>query len=171
MKKINLLLVLFLLSVLFHACGGGSDKSGFSFSKGVKKDLSTGTTTTYSGFDVDEIYIVGAEDKQLSNNEIPLDTKFSIVYEGVENYTLKEGRAFPGLSLEVTDASGNFILNEADLFSGSEEGYSAEDASVLRGSITVGTPMVAGETYHAKIRVFDKNSEAEIISELDFKVK
>ena len=110
-------------------------------------------------------------DEQLGSNEIPLDSKFSIVYQGIENYTLKDGKAFPGLSMEVTDAAGNFVLNEANLFGSSTEGYSAEDASVLRGSVTVGNPMKSGETYHCKIRVFDKNSDAEIISELDFKVK
>jgi len=160
--------------IFLTRCGGSSDKNGgfsFSASTGVKMDLSTGTKTNYSGFSVDEIYIVDAEDKALSSNEIPLDTKFSIVYQGIENYTLKDGKAFPGLSMQVTDAAGNFILNEADLFSNSTEGYSAEDASVLRGSVTVGTPMNSGETYHCKIRVFDKNSDAEIVSELDFIVK
>jgi len=156
------------------SCGGSSDKGGgfnFSASTGVKMDLSTGTKTTYSGFSVKEIYIVDAEDKALGSNEIPLDTKFSIVYQGIENYTLKDGKAFPGLSMQVSDATGNFILNEADLFGNSTEGYSAEDASILRGSVTVGTPMQSGETYHCKIRVFDKNSDAEIVSELDFTVK
>lgn len=178
MKKIlnNFVLVFLVccLLLLLTNCGGSSDKnSGFSFSAstGVKMDLSTGTKTSYSGFSVEEIYIVDAEDTQLGSNEIPLNTKFSIVYQGVENYTLKDGKVFPGLSMQVTDAAGNFILNEADLFSNSADGYTAEDASVLRGSVTVATPMQAGETYHCKVRVFDKNSEAEIVSELDFTVK
>jgi len=84
---------------------------------------------------------------------------------------MKDGKVFPGLSMEVTDATGNYVLNEADLFGTSLEGYSAEEASVLRGTVTVGTPMQSGETYHCKIRVFDKNGDAEIMSELDFKVK
>jgi hypothetical protein len=134
-------------------------------------DLSSGTKTSYSGFSVEEIYILDAEDKALSSNEIPLDSKFSIVYQGIGNYTLKDGKAFPGLSMQVSDVAGNFILNEVDLFGNSTEGYSVEDASILRSSVTVGTPMQSGETYHAKIRVFDKNSDAEIVSELDFKVK
>jgi hypothetical protein len=178
MKKIlNNFVAVFLvccLILLLTNCGGSSDnKSGFSFSAstGVKMDLSTGTKKSYSGFSVEEIYIVDAEDTQLGSNEISLDTKFSIVYQGIENYTLKGGKVFPGLSMQVTDASGNFILNEADLFSNSAEGYTAEEASVLRGSVTVASPMQAGETYHCKVRVFDKNSEAEIVSELDFTIK
>ncbi len=187
MKKINRLtshLPSLFCVLLFVACGGSKDStsdssdstntdSGFHFSAsaGVKLDVNTGTKTSYSGFSVDEIYIVDAQDAQLSSNEVALNTKFSIVYQGIENYTLKDGKAFPGLSIEVTDAAGNFMLNEADLFSASSEGYSAEDAAVLRGSVTVGNPMKSGGTYHCKIRVFDKNSNAEIISELDFKVK
>lgn len=158
---------------LCSGCSGSGKDSGFSvgFSKGVKLDASTGAKTSYSGFSVEEIYIVDTEDKPLSSNEVPLDTKFSIVYQGLENYTLKDGKAFPGLSMQVKDDDGNFILNEADLFGSSSEGYSAEDASVLRGTVTVGSPMESGKTYHCTIRAFDKNSKAEIVTEMDFKVK
>lgn len=186
MKKINHLLAHLLpfCCLLLFACGGSKDSasdsgdstdtdSGFSFSAsaGVKLDVNTGTKTSYSGFSVDEIYIVDSLDNQLSSNEVDLNTKFSIVYQGIENYTLKNGKVFPGLSLQVTDTNGTDIMSEADLLSSYTQGLSAEDASGLRGSVTVGDPMKSGETYHCKIRVFDKNSDAEIVSELDFKVK
>lgn len=186
MKKINFLATHLLpfCCILLFACGGSKDStsdsgdstdtdSGFSFSAsaGVKLDINTGTKTSYSGFSVDEIYIVDAEDKQLGSNEIPLDTKFSIVYQGIENYKLKDGKAFPGLSLQITDANGADILHEPDLLASYTEGVSPEDGKVMRGSVTVADPMKSGETYHCKIRVFDKNSDAEIVSELDFKVK
>jgi len=142
-----------------------------NFSKGIKTDLVTGITTSYNGFAIEQISVVDGDDNQLSKSEVALDSKFSIVYEGIENYTLKDGKAFPGLSLHVTDAAGNDILNEVDLFASSVDGYSPTDASVLRGSVTVGDPMKAGETYHCKMRVFDKqNPESEIVSELDFTV-
>ena len=185
MKNINRFtpyLLPFLLVLLF-ACGGSKDStsdsgdstdtdSGFSFSAsaGVKLDVNTGTKTSYSGFSVDEIYIVDSLDNQLSSNEVDLNSKFSIVYQGIENYTLKDNKAFPGLSLLVTDTNGADIMSEADLLASYTEGVTASEASVLRGSVTVGEPMKSGETYHCKIRVFDKNSDAEITSELDFKV-
>ena len=172
------------LFVLLFACGGSKDStsdsgdstntdSGFHFSAsaGVKLDANTGTKSSYSGFSVDEIYIVDAKDDQLSSNEVALDTKFSIVYQGIENYTLKDGKVFPGLSLQVTDSNGGDVVSEADLLASYTEGVTESEASVLRGSVTVGEPMKSGETYHCKIRVFDKNSDAEITSELDFKVK
>ncbi|MBX2915459.1 MAG: hypothetical protein KF856_09350 [Cyclobacteriaceae bacterium] len=155
------------------ACSNPGGSSGFSvgFSKGVKADFSTGAKTSYTGFGIENIYVVDAEDNQLSDNELSLDSKFSIVYEGVENYTLKDGKAFPGLSIAVTDASGAYVLNETDLFSTYTEGFDPEAASVLRGSITVGNPMQAGNSYLCKIRVFDKNSDSEIVTEMSFKVK
>ncbi len=164
---------LFVLILLFGAACTNSGKDGFSvgFSKGVKADLSTGAKTTYNGFAIENIYVVDAEDNQLSDNEVSLDSKFSIVFEGIENYTLKEGKAFPGLSMEVTDEAGSFILNESDLFSTNTEGFEPETASVLRGTVTVGNPMEAGKTYQCKIRVFDKQSDAEIVTTLEFKVK
>jgi len=162
----------FVFLLVFSACSN-TGKDGFSvgFSKGVKADFNTGAKTSYSGFAVENVYVVDADDKQLSDNEVSLDSKFSIVYEGLANYTLKEGKAFPGLSLEVTDEAGAIILNEADLFSSYTDGFEPETASVLRGSITVGNPMQAGQTYTCKIRVFDKNSDAEVTTEMNFKVK
>lgn len=71
----------------------------------------------------------------------------------------------------VSDSQGNAVINEADLFS-TAEGYSAEDASVLRATVTIGSPMQHGHTYHCKVRVFDKQkAESEIVSELDFTVQ
>jgi hypothetical protein len=164
--------ILAITLLLVTGCSN-TGKDGFSigFSKGVKADLSTGAKTTYSGFAVENVYVVDAEDNQLSDNEVPLDSKFSIVYEGIENYSLKEGKAFPGLSLQVTDETGADVLNEADLFSSYTEGFEVETASVLRGTVTVGNPMQAGKTYQCKIRVFDKQSDAEIVTTLEFKVK
>jgi predicted small secreted protein len=63
------------------------------------------------------------------------------------------------------------VINETDLFAGGE-GYPATDAAILRGTVTVGDPMVAGETYHVKMRIWDKNKpENELTAEVDLVVK
>ena len=86
-------------------------------------------------------------------------------------YELKDGKAFPGLMLSLTDKAGNAILDEADLFANGE-GYSATDASILRGSLTVGEPMKSGETYHLKTRIWDKTKPGnELTAEVDIVVK
>ncbi|MBN8653726.1 MAG: hypothetical protein J0L67_20015 [Cytophagales bacterium] len=163
----------FALILMIGSACSNSGKEGFSvgFSKGVKADLMTGAKTSYNGFAVENVYVVDAEDNQLGDNEVPIDSKFSIVFEGIENYTLKDGKAFPGLAMEVTDEAGNFILNEADMFSTNAEGFEPETASVLRGTVIIGEPMEAGKTYQCKIRVFDKNSESEIVTTMKFEVK
>ena len=142
-----------------------------NFSAGTKKDLGTGLSFKYNGFAVDEVLLVGPDNTAMNNNEALLSTQIAIVIQGLTNYSLKDDKAFPGLMLSVTDKEGIAVLNEADLFAGSE-GYSAADAAVLRGTVTVGDPMKAGETYHVKLRVWDKiKPENELTAEVDIVVK
>ena len=65
---------------------------------------------------------MGEGDQALSASEVPMDSKFAIVFHGIENYTLKDEKAFSGLSMLVTDAKGGEIINVADLFSDSSDG-------------------------------------------------
>ncbi|MBS1486134.1 MAG: hypothetical protein JST43_00990 [Bacteroidetes bacterium] len=140
-------------------------------SQGVKKDLTTGLTTSYNGFAIEEVLLVDSADQNLKTMQVPLASRFSVVLQGITNYQLKDDKAFPGLSMSVTDSKGNAIINEADLFA-SSEGYSAKDASVLRATVTVGSPMQSGQTYHCKVRVFDKQkADSEIVCEVDFTVQ
>lgn len=145
--------------------------AGCNFSVGTKKDFGTGLSYSYHGFAVDEVLLVGPDNVAMSSNEVPLNSKVALVAQGLANYELKDGKAFPGLALSVTDKNGSAIIDEADLFAGSE-GYSVEDASALRGTVTVGDPMKAGETYHMKMRVWDKTKpENELTAEVDIVVK
>lgn len=138
---------------------------------GAKFDSSTELQTGFSVFAVKDIYIINGNDEKISGSEIALNTKFSIVYEGVKNYTLKDGKAFPSLSLQVSDDNGNIVMSETDLFASYVDGVSEADASVLRATITVGSPMKPGN-YICSIQVTDKNnSEAGITSTWPFEVK
>lgn len=75
------------------------------------------------------------------------------------------------MSLQVTDKQGKAVMYEADLFAASE-GYSAQDASVLRATATVGSLMENSQGYHCKVREFDKNrAEWEVVCEPDFTVQ
>lgn len=150
------------LAVLAMAC---------TFSAGVKKDLTTGLFYSNNGLSVSEVYFVGPDNTPLSSNKVAVGTTVAIVIQGIENYELKDGKAFPGLSLSVTDDAGTAVLSNDDLFAGGE-GYSPTDASVLRGTVTVGDPMVAGKTYHVKLNAWDKNKkESTITAEIDIVVE
>ncbi len=142
-----------------------------NFSAGTKKDFGTGLAYEYKGFTVEEVLLVGPDNVAMSTNEVQVGTQVAIVAQGIANYELKDDKAFPGLMISVTDKDGTSVLGAEDLFSESE-GYSAADASVLRGTVTVGDPMKAGETYHVKIRAWDKNKPGnELTAEVDIVVK
>src|SRR5688572_8620819 len=70
-------------------------------------DDDTELTTSIQGFTVENVYIVDGDDKKISSREVALNTQFSIVFEGVKNYTLKDGKVLPGLSIQVMDNNQN----------------------------------------------------------------
>jgi len=141
------------------------------FSAGKKKDLQTGLSVSNDGFTIEESYLVGPDNTRKADNKVPLNSTIAIVLEGIQNYELKDGKAYPGLMLTVTDAAGQPILDQQDLLA-NYDGFAPSDAAVLRGTVTVGTPMRSGETYHVRMRVWDKNKfENEIVAEVDIDVE
>ncbi|WP_121812620.1 hypothetical protein [Mucilaginibacter kameinonensis] len=126
-----------------------------NFSKGVKKDFNTGLKFSYNGFGVNNVLLVDPANNAMRDNKVNLNTKIAIVAVGVANYGLKDGKAYPGMQLIVTDKKGTAVLSATDLFEGTT-GYPPERATELRGDITIGRPMIAGETYHVKIHIWDK---------------
>jgi hypothetical protein len=142
-----------------------------NFSMGTKKDLSTDLSYSYNGFAVSDVYFVDADNVPKGSNEVELNSQVAIVVQGIQHYTLVDQKAYPGMSLYVTDKNSNQLIGERDMFE-SNIGYSAEDASALRGTITIGEPMVAGETYHAELKIWDKHKPENIITvEVDLQVK
>ena len=149
-----------LLAIVIYSCGGG-------FSKGVKKDLSTGLSTSYNGFAVDEVYLTVDENK-LSNNKVALGKVVNIIANGVDYYQVKDGKVFPGCSILLTDTAGKEILNLPDAFADMKEGFESKKAGMLNATLNTGSPMAVGQTYHLKTRFYDKlKKESEIISEVD----
>lgn len=157
--------------ILLPSIFAASLLSACNFSAGTKKDLATGLSYSYNGFAVSEVYFVDAENIPKGTNEVDLNSNVALVVQGIENYTLVDEKAYPGMSLFVADKEGNNVIGETDLFE-SNIGYSAADASVLRGTITIGEPMVSGETYHVNLKVWDKHNPENTISvEIDLVVK
>jgi hypothetical protein len=158
MKQKQLLFTV--IVILFYGCSGG-------FSKGVKKDLSTGLSTNYNGFAVDDVYLT-VDGNKISSNKVSLGKQVLVVANGVDYYEEKNGKVFPGCSIELTNKEGKAILNIADAFAEMKDGFEANKASMLNATINTGNPMVVGETYHLKTRFYDKlKTTNEIISEVD----
>lgn len=128
---------------------------GCNFSKGTKKDLTTGLSYNYNGFSVNDVILIDAQNNKMNTNKVSLNTQIAVAAIGVANYSIKDGKAFPGMALIVTDKNGTPVINAADLFQGGE-GYPPEKATELRGTISVGKPMESGQTYHVKLHIWDK---------------
>ena len=187
MKKVNKLNILHLVlsTTLLINCGGSGSSSPSSpdlvvtdasttmsaDGSGVKFDNDTELQTGFRGLLVENVYIVDGDNKKIAVSEIALNTRFSIVYEGVKNYAIKDGKAFPGISIQVTDNDGNTVINEADQLASHVEGLDEKDASTLRATVATSDPIKPGK-YIVSVIVTDKNNgDAAISSTWSFDVK
>ena len=160
---IRSLFLLFSLSLLISSC---------QFSKGVKKDLNTGLSTSYNGFTLDDIYLADESGKRLNDNTIPMGSKVLLIATGVDYFSEKEGKVFPGCSIILVDKYKKEILNLPDAFANMKEGLPTREAKTLQAQLNTGNPMSVGETYHLAVRFFDKNKkENEIVSNADLVMK
>lgn len=161
MKKFKFLLIISLFVL-----------SSCQFSKGVKKDLNTGLSASYNGFALDDIYLADENGNRLNNNKITLGSKVLVLATGVDHFSEKEGRVFPGCRILLNDKNKKEILNLPDAFADMTNGTTAAEAKTLQASLNTGDPMLIGETYHLSVRFYDKNKkENEIVSNIDLVMK
>ena len=159
----NRLSIIALLLVFCCAC---------NFSKGVKKDLNTGLTTTYNGFHVEDTWMEDGTGIKLTSNKIALGATLVVVASGVSHYTEKAGLVYPGCTIILTDTAGKEILHIPDAFSGRTEGLKPAEATRLSASLNTGNPMTVGAMYHLKTRFFDKQNKSNlIVSEVKLEMK
>jgi hypothetical protein len=126
-------------------------------------DHDTELSTAFAGLTVTQTYIVDGNDKKIAGSKVALNSNFSIVYEGVKNYTLKDGKAFPNLSMQVINDQQQTVISKSDLFATSyPDGLSESDASVLRATVIVGDPIKPGK-YICTVQVIDKNNNNAVI--------
>ena len=158
-KRMKKLFTLILLTTILSGC---------NFSKGIKTDLTTGLTYSYNGFRIDKAIVVN-NNKPVQGKKHPINSKLGVILQGVKNYTVEDGKVYPGCSLEVTDEAGNIVLHNDDIFEGTEA--TKEEASALSISVTLGNPIVAGNNYMLKAHVYDKKKPENAIDiELGFEV-
>lgn len=151
--------------VLLTACGG-------SFSKGVKKDLVTGLSSSYNGFSVEDIFITDDKGNKMTNNQVALGNVLLLVATGVDNYKLENGKAYPGCTIILTDKNKKELLNLQDAFADLKDGLPAEQATELKATLTTGAPMQAGETYQLYVHFYDKkNTSSAITSTMELLAK
>lgn len=158
----NRQLVFGLVAFIFSAC---------NFSVGTNKDLLSGLTLSNNGLSYSEGYL-SMDNQKLSSNKFPMDKVIYLFFDGVEGFQETEGKVFLGASLVVTDASGNKILEEADLFASyNESGVSVEDAKKISLNLKIGNPMKVGAKYVWKSKIWDKKGKGVIEAESEFEVQ
>lgn len=138
-------------------------------SKAVKEDLQTGLRTSANGLSFEEHYLVNDKDEELVITQFQPGNKISIVLTGVKNFKLDKDRAYPGLSLKVTDMNGKAFLETGNLFESYADGFTEKDAATLRASLTIGPPLEQGD-YQLNAKFWDTKSESVINSTLKFSV-
>jgi hypothetical protein len=142
--------------------------SSCQFSKGVKKDLNTGLSASYNGLAIDDIFLADESGNRLTQNKVTLGAKVQVVATGVDYFTEKEGKVFPGCQIILTDNSKNELLNLPDAFESMTAGTTPAEAKRLQATLNTGQPMVSGATYHLSVRFFDKqDKEKNIVSNVD----
>ncbi|HRD58488.1 MAG TPA: hypothetical protein PK504_10585 [Ferruginibacter sp.] len=154
MKRQKILLKILFASFLFSSC---------NFSKGVKKDLSTGLSASYNGLSIEDIYL-SSNGTKIAENKITLGEKVEIIVTGVSNYVVKDERVYPACSIVLKDKTGKELLNLADALSDRKNGFAKNEASTLTASINTGEPMIAGDTYHFSATFFDKLKPENVIN-------
>jgi hypothetical protein len=138
---------------------------------GVKTDLITGLKTSYDGLSFEEVYL-STDDTRLTNNEFNLGKTIHMNFNGVQGFSLKDGKVNLGASIVVLDANGKKIIDYPDLFeSYSTNGATPEETSSLDLSITLKEQYTAGSKYQWKAKIWDKNGKGVINGEVEFVVK
>lgn len=137
---------------------------------GVSKDLTSGLTYTYKGLGAEEVYLF-MNDAEFDGNEFPFGNKVYMQFSGVSGFKARDGKIFPGMSIQVKDATGATILDSADLFTEFEDaGIDQEMSKELHGNITIGEPMTEGSEYTWTVKIWDKNGEGTIDAVMKFVV-
>lgn len=135
----------------------------------VKKNLQTGLKTSAEGLSFEDHYLVNDKNEELVLTDFQRGNIIVVVLTGVRNFTVVNERVYPGVSLTVTDTTGKVVMETGDLFNSYADGFSEKDASTLRASLTIGSPLTEGN-YRLNARFWDTKGKGLINSTLDFAV-
>lgn len=132
-----------------------ADEGGAQGFKGDNDNINL--QTLFEGLTFERAQLIDSGGKKIVGDEVPVNSKFTIEIDGVKNFTLANGKAFPQLSLLVTGDKGP-VVKEDNLLGSNTQGLSPEDASTLHGTVNVGKPMEIGKQYACVIKITDANN-------------
>src|SRR5258708_4114803 len=114
------------------------------------------------------IYVLGSE--PLTSNQVRDREKISIVFSGLKGFVVnKEKKVDIGASMILKDSNNNNVVEMTDLFK--EEGsYDPVNVESLRLYLTIGDPMLEGNSYLWVSKILDKNSSKSIGASISLEV-
>ena len=146
--------------------GSGSFSSKMDFK--VKADESI--KVTKSGLDFNEVYIINGETLEvITNNTMGPNKNVYFNFQGLSGYEVIGDEADLGLKVKVTDANGNIIVNEADVFDGQRV-----RVTDLKNGFASTLVMSTGRINNPlkwQVEVWDKNSDAKLNAVTEISVK
>lgn len=108
-----------------------------------------------------EIYLYSQQrGRAITDGRAVFDENIYVLFEGLDGFSEEDGKIYLGLSLEVKDATGNLVLDEADLLG--EEGMSAAMVNEqLAPNFIISGSQIANPV-NCKVRIWDKKGTAWI---------
>jgi hypothetical protein len=149
MKAIGNFLLVVSAALLFSCKGNG--------------EIAEGLSVNVKGLTFERAYLTGRNRETIDRKNVAMESEVHVMLEGVSNYVLKDGNAFPGLNITVTDRNGVAVIDDTDMLS-KAGGYSPAEASIIKGMVRVGPPMLRGETYHVNMKLWDHNKPENTIT-------
>lgn len=139
-----------------------------SLDGGRSKDLATGLTYHYTNCLVRDVRLIDARNVPYTNNIVHMGATFLVSATGIQNFTLTDGKAYPGCELTVKDKSNKIIAQMPDVLeSSAKDGISTPGPLDLAATLTMSPPLISGETYMITARFFDKKeAKREVVAEV-----
>lgn len=134
---------------------------------GIIKDLN-GMTTTYYNIKPGEVYRM-MNGERVNHNQVVLGSDFQVINNPVEGLVEKDGKVSIGCSLKISDKKGQVLLNEGDLFKDNSV-YAKDSLSVLRCTVSTGSPMQYDEKYDVEIKYWDKFGDGTLENKMEIEI-
>jgi len=106
-----------------------------------------------------EIYMFSQQrGRTITDGQAEFNENIYMLFEGLEGFSVQEGKVYLGLSLEITDATGNLILDEADLLGDEGMSFGMVQEQLAPNFILTGSQIANPVT--CKVRIWDKKGTA-----------
>jgi len=137
--------------------GDGTFRATLEFSVVPNKSITvTGNQVSFT-----EIYLYSQQrGRAITDGQAEYNENIYMLFEGLEGFSVEDGKVHLGLSLEVKDATGNLILDEPDLLGAEPMSYDMVYEQLAPNFILTGSQVA--NPVNCKVRIWDKKGTAWI---------